>query len=270
MSAIGSNSGSVPGLRPSGATEGVARTLRRGTAGGEPGAGATRDPAVTVSADLDADRRAFQALQQNLASGTGLVAAALGGANSTARLLGALRATATEAARSDNSAERQESLASAFAATLAELGAAVAGAGYSERNLLVPGAENVTLTAALSGGQLTIESVPAVGAVAEKLAGGVGDPRSAAALLAVIDEQAQVVSAALEKLGASQKSLEFQSSFVTTIAESSASAVSSLVDADLAAEAAKIRALQVKQQLGGTPLGIANQRPQSLLSLFDK
>lgn len=268
MSTINSNSGSVPGLRPSGVAEGVARTLRRGAA--DAGGESTRDPAVSVPADLDVDRRAFQVIQQNLASGTGLVAAAIGGANTAARLLGTLRATAAEAAKSDTSAERQQSLAAEFAATLAELRGSVANAGYNERNLLAPGAENVTLTAALSGGQLTIESVPAVGAIADKLAGGVGDAQAAAALLDVIDEQTQVVSTALEKLGASQKSLEFQSSFVKTIADSSASGVSSLVDADLAAEAAKIRALQVKQQLGGTSLGITNQRPQSLLSLFDK
>ena len=146
---------------------------------------------------------------------------------------------------------------------------AVGNATYNERNLLAPGAANVTVTAALRGGQLTIPAVPQVGAVAEALAGGsVADPAAAAAALGVIDQQARVVGGALESLGASQQSLEFQSSFVKTIADATNAGVGSLVDSDLAAEAAKIRALQLKQQLGDSPLGIANARPHTLLSLF--
>jgi flagellin len=269
MSTINSNSGTgpIPGARPLTASEGVERTLRRAASAPSP-----RPPesAVTVAPNLDADLRAFQTIQQNLSSGTGLVTAAIAGANSVSRLLGELRATAAEAANPDNAPKRRAELDASFAAKLGELRAAVGSATYNDRNLLAPGAESVTLTAALTGGQLTIESAPAVGAVADALAGGVADPAPAAALLGVIDEQVRIVDAAREKLGASQKSLEFQSSFVKTIADASATGVGALVEADLAAEAAKIRALQVKQQLGGTSLGIANQRPQNLLSLFDK
>lgn len=45
-------------------------------------------------------------------------------------------------------------------------------------------------------------------------------------------------------------------------------AVSSMVDADLPAESARLQALQTKQQLGVQVLSIANQQPQMLLSLF--
>lgn len=41
-----------------------------------------------------------------------------------------------------------------------------------------------------------------------------------------------------------------------------------LVDADLAKESAKLQSLQIRQQLGTQALSIANQAPQSLLSLF--
>ncbi len=41
-----------------------------------------------------------------------------------------------------------------------------------------------------------------------------------------------------------------------------------LVDADLAKESAQLQALQIRQQLGTQALSIANQSPQSLLSLF--
>ncbi|MDR3539198.1 MAG: flagellin [Acetobacteraceae bacterium] len=41
-----------------------------------------------------------------------------------------------------------------------------------------------------------------------------------------------------------------------------------LVDADLAKESAQLQALQIRQQLGTQALSLANQAPQSLLSLF--
>jgi flagellin len=42
----------------------------------------------------------------------------------------------------------------------------------------------------------------------------------------------------------------------------------SLIDADLAQESARLTALQIRQQLGTQALSLANQAPQSLLSLF--
>ena len=41
-----------------------------------------------------------------------------------------------------------------------------------------------------------------------------------------------------------------------------------LVDANMAQESARLQSLQVKQQLGVQALAIANQAPQTILSLF--
>ena len=46
------------------------------------------------------------------------------------------------------------------------------------------------------------------------------------------------------------------------------SGLGSLVDADLAKESANLTALQIRQQLGTQALSMANQAPQTLLSLF--
>ena len=56
----------------------------------------------------------------------------------------------------------------------------------------------------------------------------------------------------------------------TTTTRSTAlnSGLGSLVDADLAKESAQLTALQIRQQLGTQALSLANQAPQSLLSLF--
>jgi flagellin len=88
-------------------------------------------------------------------------------------------------------------------------------------------------------------------------------------MLTAIDAAAVVVGEALGTLGANQKAVEFQSSFSKTLANAVTEGLGGLVDVNLAAEAAKLQALQVKQSLAGGTLNIANQRPQTLLSLFN-
>ena len=69
-------------------------------------------------------------------------------------------------------------------------------------------------------------------------------------------------------LGTSAKRLDDQSNFVSKLSDSFTSGVGSLVDADMEAASAKLQALQTQQQLGVQALSIANQAPQTILSLF--
>lgn len=68
--------------------------------------------------------------------------------------------------------------------------------------------------------------------------------------------------------GTSEKRLEIQNEFVSNLMDSLRSGIGSLVDADMEAVSARLQALQVQQQLGVQSLSIANQAPQSILSLF--
>ena len=76
------------------------------------------------------------------------------------------------------------------------------------------------------------------------------------------------VAAALGHLGGKSEQLARQTEFLETIKSSRQELLGAYVDADLAAESAKLTALQVQQQLAIQSVGIANQRPQSLLGLF--
>ncbi|PKP63137.1 MAG: flagellin, partial [Alphaproteobacteria bacterium HGW-Alphaproteobacteria-8] len=78
--------------------------------------------------------------------------------------------------------------------------------------------------------------------------------------------QASVNAAA--SFGSAQKRIENQSNFINKVADSLTSGIGALVDADLEAASARLQALQVQQQLGVQALSIANQQPQSILSLF--
>lgn len=68
--------------------------------------------------------------------------------------------------------------------------------------------------------------------------------------------------------GSAQGRIETQNDFIGKLTDSLKSGIGSMVDADMEAASARLQALQVQQQLGVQALSIANQAPQSVLSLF--
>jgi len=73
---------------------------------------------------------------------------------------------------------------------------------------------------------------------------------------------------ALGKLQARSSELSRNQDLLTAFKGTREEVIGAYVDADLATESARLTALQVQQQLAVQALGIANQRPQSLLGLF--
>ena len=72
----------------------------------------------------------------------------------------------------------------------------------------------------------------------------------------------------LNKIGSSINFVNNQTTYNNNKIDALNSGLGSLVDADLAKESAQLTALQIRQQLGTQALSLANQAPQSLLSLF--
>lgn len=70
------------------------------------------------------------------------------------------------------------------------------------------------------------------------------------------------------EFGSSQGRIEIQSNFIGKLTDSLKAGIGTMVDADMEAASARLQALQVQQQLGIQALSIANQAPQSILSLF--
>ncbi|MCI3134923.1 flagellin [Phenylobacterium aquaticum] len=96
----------------------------------------------------------------------------------------------------------------------------------------------------------------------------IGTTTLATTSLASITTSIANVSTALSKLGTGSKSVSSHLTFVNKLQDAIDAGVGNLVDADLAKESAKLTALQTKQQLGVQALTIANQSPQSIMSLF--
>jgi flagellin len=90
----------------------------------------------------------------------------------------------------------------------------------------------------------------------------------------LVDEQNQIEAAitslttAAGVLGSTEANLTAQGTFTTTLSNSLASGVGSLVDADMNQASTRLNALQTQQQLGIQSLSIANQNSQMILKLF--
>ena len=134
----------------------------------------------------------------------------------------------------------------------------------------------ITLTnsAAADAGDVALTQVATfAGAEAEGgLAGlaemNIGSAEGAAEALDAIDGLLQTAIDATAQFGSKQKRIDNQNEFVTTLKDSLKTGIGAMTDANLEEASARLQSLQVQQQLGVQALSIANQSPQSLLSLF--
>ena len=154
-----------------------------------------------------------------------------------------------------------------------QIGSFIDDAFYNGRTLLStagPAGGNIVSIRNESGGTFTIEAVDgallrldstvpadAADAVA-RLAPGTGD----------FDVTDAAISTALNKFGAQMQFVDNQTVYNSKKIDAMNDGLGALVDADLAKESSLLQALQTRQQLGVQTLGIANQGPQVLLSLF--
>jgi flagellin len=88
------------------------------------------------------------------------------------------------------------------------------------------------------------------------------------ASLETVNTQLTIITDAAAAWGAAQARIEAQNEYLSNQADALVNGVSALRDADMEAASARLTALQTQQQLGTQALSIANQAPQSLLSLF--
>jgi flagellin len=143
---------------------------------------------------------------------------------------------------------------------------------YNGRTLLSTGTASggdITGIRNEGGGTFTIEAVD--GGTLKLSTTAPADATSAQAMIAsggAFDDIDALISTSLNEFGASMQYVENQITYNSKKVDAMNEGLGALVDADLAKESSKLQALQTRQQLGVQTLGIANQGPQVLLSLF--
>ncbi|MEP1536535.1 MAG: flagellin [Paracoccaceae bacterium] len=96
----------------------------------------------------------------------------------------------------------------------------------------------------------------------------IADVTTAATALGEIEAYLDTAINGAASLGASSKRIDDQNEFIGKLTDAMKSGIGALVDADMEEASARLQALQTQQQLGIQALSIANQAPQSILSLF--
>jgi len=182
------------------------------------------------------------------------------------------------AAEGDTVADVSAGLVAAFDSYVAGLGASPAG--LDDLTIAVNGTSGITVTSAAASGTAPIntwgisvstvvsEDNVAAGALNALADINVATEEGADAALNSIESLIQTSIDTAASFGSSGRQIDTQMEFVGKLTDLLVSGIGTLVDADMEAASAKLQALQTQQQLGVQALSIANQAPQTILSLF--
>lgn len=227
----------------------------------------------SIAQKLRGDLRGYNAVKQSLDRGISTVDVSLAAANSISDLLIEMKEKAVAAADQGLDATSRNALSEDFASLRKQITTILSNATFNGTNLIDGKGDNiVAITNPDATQTLTVAHASlALGGSNITFSAGLNlDTQTIAAKAVTLLVTAMTnVSSVLTKLGAGATSLEQNRTFANKLADVIEIGIGNLVDADMAKESATLQALQVKQQLGVQALSIANQSPQSTLSLFN-
>jgi flagellin len=227
-----------------------------------------------IAQNQRSDISALSAVTDSLNRGSSTIDVAISAGETISDLLNQMKQKALAATDVSIDTAARSALNDDFKALRDQIVKTVANANFNGMNLLKSGATALTSLADATGtSKLTAAAqVMALGAAGTVITvpANASFSTSATASTALGQVNASIigVNAAVAKLGTAAKAFEMHTSFVSKLSDSLVAGVGNLVDADVAKESASLTALQTKQQLGIQALSIANQAPQSMLSLF--
>ena len=214
----------------------------------------------------------LNAVLNSLQRGSSLIDVSLSAGETVADLLTQLKEKALAASDTSLDTASRSALNEDFKAIRDQISKVVTNAEFNGANLLKTGATAIAALANADGSsKLTVSAeIMALGGSIVTLAATatIGTVTTATAAIAVVATSLTNTTAALARLGTKAKSFETHTAFVSKLQDALDVGIGNLVDADLAKESARFQALQTKQQLGIQALSIANQTPQTILSLF--
>ena len=218
---------------------------------------------------------ALNAVKESLQRSISTVDVAIAGGETVSDLLLQMKEKTLAASDSSLDAASRTALNEDFISLRDQIGKAVKNATFNGINMLDGSVTPPTTIAALADdagtSKLTVQAQDmSLGGLILNLGAtaSIGTMTLAAPMITSITTAIANVSTALSKLGTGSKSLSSHLTFIGKLQDSIDAGIGNLVDADLAKESAKLTALQTKQQLGVQALSIANQMPQTIMSLF--
>lgn len=232
----------------------------------------------TVAQSLRGDLGGLNAVTSSLNNAKSVTDTAIAGAEQISDLLNQMKTKAYEAADAGLDEASRAAIDKDFAALKEQITTIIDSSEFNNTNLLkgdftgttsVAALQSLTVTAGADTDTLNVENQAFQTSVTTAIGDdGIADQAKAEAMVATIDTVIGSVNTSLSTLGAASRKIEGQLKFTSKLSDVVEAGIGNLVDADLAKESANLQALQVKQQLGVQALSIANQAPQTILSLF--
>jgi flagellin len=214
----------------------------------------------------------YQSVLNSLNNGSSSIDVALSAGQSISDLLIQLKQQALSAADPSLDTASRQALNANFTALRDQITTIVKNAVFNNFNL-VDGSTNQIQALASSDGTRRVttqaQNMSLSGSIVTlKSTATISTQAKASALIATLQTSLTNVNGALAKLSAGAAKFSIQATFTQKLSDTLTAGIGNLVDANMAQESAQLQSLQVKQQLGIQALSIANQAPQTILSLF--
>lgn len=279
LNSVNTNVGAMIALQSLNTTNTQLATVQKHIATGYRVADATDDGAAyAVAQRVRSDVGALTSANQQLGNVKGLLSTTVSGLNHISDTLATMREKLVKLADSSTTNDERKQYQDQYKALLANVKTFIQDTKYQGNTLVaniggtagfahvavVRNEVGATYGIATFGGSAFFGSISYTGTQ-------MGGAATMAALITnggTFMKMVNNIGGALNTYGAASNYVDNQISYNKDKMDSLNSGLGSLIDADLAKESAQMQALQIRQQLGTQSLSIANQAPQSLLSLF--
>jgi len=270
---VNTNSGALVALQYLTATQAQLSQTQSAINSGLKVANARDDGAIyAIAQNQRASVAGYTAVINSINNGTSSIDVALSAGQSISDLLIQLKTKALAAADSSLDTSSRNALNSNFTALRDQITTIVKNAVFNGFNLVDGSTTQITALASADGSRRITTSAQKLSLsgsiVTLKSTATISTQAKASTLVATIQTSLTNVNSALAKLSSGAAKFSIQGTFAQKLSDTLTAGIGNLVDANLAQESAKLQALQVRQQLGVQALSIANQSPQTILSLF--
>lgn len=226
-----------------------------------------------ISKVMESDVAGFKAVSESLSLGESTVAVASAGAEQITNILNEMKEKVV-AATGENVDHAK--ITSDVDELKNQISSIIAGSQFNGSNLLdTAGNAGITVLSSLdrdAAGSVTAANISVSSvdfeANLDLTTIDVSSSSNADTSIAAMETLIQTAVDGAAELGASAKRISDQNSFVNKVKDAMTQGIGSLVDTDMEEASARLQALQSQQQLGVQSLSIANQAPQTILSLF--
>jgi flagellin len=229
--------------------------------------------AFAVAQSVRGDVAGLTAANEQLGGLKGIIDVTLHGLNQVSTTMVELRTVLTRLADGTINTEQRDQYNQQYEQLRTQVERFIDDATYTGRTLLstvaADGGGDIATIRNEVGSVLTIAAFD--GAADFVVAAAPAD--DAAARAAITGDWTTVNSAlndALNRLGSDARYIDSQIGYNRDKLDAVEGGLGALIDADIAKEAARLQALQIRQQLGTQTLSITNQAPQALISLFGR